>query len=92
MAIRAAQKHHSGRVHGWLVGLRVAGNASGALAIRFGLRLAHQARTHILIGCSQCREWHSGGYDDKKKARRQRAHRKNMSKTIPNEVIVRPFF
>jgi hypothetical protein len=50
MAIRAAEAHCAGCVHRRLIGLRVAGDASVALAVGLLLRLAHQVWAGFLIG------------------------------------------
>jgi len=50
VAIRAAEAQSAGRVHGWLIGLGVTGNASSALAVGFLLRLAYKVLTSFLIG------------------------------------------
>ena len=53
VAIRAAEAQRAGRVHGRLIGLLVAGNASGALAVGFLLRLAQEVWSSFLIGGAQ---------------------------------------
>ena len=62
VAIRAAEAQRAGRVHGRLVGLRVAGNASGALAVGFLLRLAHQVWAGLFIGGAQRRRGNARGH------------------------------
>ena len=50
VAIRAAEAQSACRVHGWLIGLGVTGNAASALAVGLLLGLAYKVLTSFLIG------------------------------------------
>ena len=90
VTIRAAEAQRAGRVHGWLVGLRVAGNASGALAVGFHLRLAHQVRTSFLIRSAQRRRGNPRGYHGEEQAHGQRGPWGGMSEPGMDIAIFHP--
>jgi len=92
VAIRAAEAHRTGRVHRGLVGLRVAGDASGTLAVGFGLRLAHQGLgwDGISIRGLQRSASHSRGQDGKKKNRCQRNCGEHPRDSSPDKFFFDP--
>jgi len=90
VAIRATDPHRAGRVHGGLIGLCVAGNASGALAVGLLLRLAHQVRTSFLIGGAQRRRRNPRGYHGKEQARGQRSQWRGMRDPGKDIAIFQP--
>jgi hypothetical protein len=76
MAIRASEAQGAGRMHGRLVALCVAGNASSAFAIRVFLRLAQQIRASPFVRCTQRRRGDPRGQRGEEQARGQRGPRR----------------
>jgi hypothetical protein len=90
MAIRAAGAQRARRVHGWLIGLRVAGNASGAFAVGFLLRLAHQVGTSLFIGGAKRRRGNARGHRCEEQAHSQCGPRRDARKPGKDIAICHP--
>jgi hypothetical protein len=90
VAIRAAEAQRACRVHGRLIGLRVAGNASGAFAVGFLLRLAHQVWTGLLLRRSQRWRGESRGYRGEEQAHAQSGPWRGMREPNKDIAIFHP--
>src|SRR5579863_92525 len=77
-------------MHGRLVGFCVAGNASGALAIRFFLRLADQGWTGVFVGSAQRRRGNMRAHRGEQQANSQRSPRREARNTEKEIAICHP--